>query len=78
VENEKKQWRARVLLTMRTTNVDGEIVIVPPGEYTLSEAKGARYELIRRAEKSTCQSLWFAELLQCAYMGQVEILGVWP
>jgi len=63
---------------MRTTNVDGEVVSVPPGEYTLSETKDARYELVRHAEKSTSLSLWFAELLLCAYTGQVEILGVWP
>jgi hypothetical protein len=67
-----------VLLTLRTTSVNGEVVSVPPGDYTLSEAKGARYELVRPAEKSVCLSLWFAELLLCAYMGQVEILGVWP
>jgi hypothetical protein len=78
VRNEKKQWPARVLLTVRTTSHDGRIVTITPGEYTLSEAEGARYELIPRAEKSLGSSLWFAELLQCTYMGQLEILGVWP
>jgi hypothetical protein len=39
---------------------------------------GARYRLIPQAHGRVCQSLWFAELLLSAYMGQVEILGVWP
>jgi hypothetical protein len=78
MHNEKKQWRARVLLTMRTTDDDGKILTITPGEYTLSESEGARYELARGLEKPVCLSFWFAELLLCAYMGQLEILGVWP
>jgi hypothetical protein len=54
------------------------MVTITPGEYTLSEAEGARYQLVRRAETPMCMSLWFAEVLLCAHMGQLEILGVWP
>jgi hypothetical protein len=78
VNNDKKQWRARVLLTVRTTNDDGGVVTITPGEYTLTEAEGARYELVRRAENSICLSLWFAEVLFCTHMGQLQILGMWP
>ena len=78
VGNEKKQWKARVLLTVRTTSDDGQMVTIAPGEYTLSEAEGARYQLVRHAEKPMCSSLWFAEVLLCTHMGQLQILGVWP
>jgi hypothetical protein len=78
VDNEKKQWKARVLLTVRTTGEDGRMVTITPGDYTLSEAEGARYQLIRGADAPMCLSLWFAEVLLCAHMGQLEILGVWP
>jgi hypothetical protein len=78
VENQKKQWTARVLLPVRTTGDDGRVVTITPGEYTLSEREGARYELIRSAEKPMCFSFWFAELLLYAYTGRLEILGVWP
>jgi hypothetical protein len=78
VDNDKKQWKARVLLTVRTTGDDGRMVTLTPGEYTLSESEGARYQLVRRAETPVCLSLWFAEVLLCAHMGHLEILGVWP
>ena len=78
MHNEKKQWKARVLLTVRTTSDDGRMVTITPGEYALTEGEGARYELVGRAERPICLSLWFAEVLLCTYMGQVEILGVWP
>jgi len=78
VESKRKQWRARVVLPVRTTSEDGRLVIISPGEYTLREQEGARYQLIRHPENSTRLSLWFADLLLCAYMGQLEILGVWP
>jgi hypothetical protein len=60
------------------TSDDGSLVDISPGEYTLSEAEGARYELSARTDNRVCQSLWYTELLLSAYMGQVEILGVWP
>ena len=63
---------------MRMTDDDGHLVIVPPGQYTLLEAAGARYQLSGYAVLVLCLSLWFAEVLLCAYMGQLEILGVWP
>jgi len=78
VENKKKQWRARVVLPVRTTSEDGQLVNILPGEYTLGEEQGARYQLIRCTENSTHLSLWFADLLLCTYMGQLEILGIWP
>jgi len=78
VGSEKKQWRARVITRVSTSGDDGRLVDIPPGEYTLSEGEGARYELVPYADKHTCLSIWFAEVLVCAYMGQLEILGVWP
>lgn len=78
MENDKKQWKARVLLTVRTTGEDGRMVTLTPGEYTLSEGEGARYHLVRRAGTPVSLSLWFAEVLLCTHMGQLEILGVWP
>jgi len=67
-----------VLLAVRTTSDDGQLVTIAPGEYTLSEAEGARYQLVRRSDVPTCSSLWFAEVLLCAHMGQLQILGDWP
>jgi hypothetical protein len=78
VNNEKKKWRTRVVLTVRTNGEDGQAVTLSPGEYTLSEGEGARYQLIQNADGRISLSLWHAELLLCAYMGQLEILGVWP
>ena len=78
MDNPKKQWRARVVLPVRTLSGDGQLVNLMPGEYTLSEDLGARYRLIRHAEDAACLSLWFADVLRCTYMGQLEILGVWP
>jgi hypothetical protein len=78
VDNEKKQWKARVRLTVRTTGDDGRMVTITPGEYTLSEGEGARYQLIRRADTPVCLSLWFAEVLLCTHRGQLEILDAWP
>ena len=78
VGNPKKHWRARVVLAVRTTGEDGRLVNILPGEYTLSEEEGARYQLIRCAENPIRLSLWFADILRCTYMGQLEILGVWP
>lgn len=66
------------MLAVRTTGEDGRLVNILPGEYTLSEEEGARYQLIRCAENPTRLSLWFADVLLCTYMGQLEILGVWP
>jgi hypothetical protein len=73
-----KHWRARVVLPVRTTGEDGSIIDITPGEYALRECDGARYLLTSRTENAAGFSLWFTELLQCAYAGQVEILGMWP
>ena len=78
MHNEKKQWRARVILPVSTHGPEGSLVQISPGDYTLIEGEGARYQLVRRTETSSCLSLWFAELQLCSYMGQLEILGVWP
>ena len=78
MENDKKQWRARVVLTVFTGSDDGRLVTILPGEYTLSEDEGARYKLMRQARDPVCLSLWFAEVLLCTYTGQLEILGAWP
>jgi hypothetical protein len=78
VKSNKKQWRARVVLPVRTTSEDGRWVNISPGEYTLTEEEGARYQLIRYPEDSARLSLWFADLLLCTYMGQLEILDTWP
>ena len=78
VGSNKKHWRARVVTRVCTSSDDGRIVDILPGDYTLSEVEGARYQLVPYADKHTCLSIWFAEVLVCAYMGQLEILGVWP
>ena len=78
VHNDKKQWTARILRTVRTTGDDGRILTITPGEYTLRESEGARYQLVPRAQTPTGSSLWFGEVLLCAHMGQLEILGDWP
>jgi len=77
VEQQKKQWHARVILRVRTRSDDGQLVDIPPGEYTLSEGQDARYQLIRHPVPGSV-SLWFGDLLLCTYMGQLEILGAWP
>jgi hypothetical protein len=78
MEMNKKKWRARVVQTICTNGEDGRLVTIAPGEYLLSEGEGARYHFTRHAQAPICSSLWFAEVLLCSYMGQVEILGMWP
>jgi hypothetical protein len=78
VQTQKKKWRARVIATVHLRSDDGQIVSITPGEYTLSECDGARYQLSPPQQNSASLSLWFGELLQCSYMAQLEILGVWP
>ena len=78
MDDQKKHWPVRVIRPLRMTNDDGSLVDISPGEYTLSEAEGARYRLSPQSDNRVCQSLWYTELLLSAYTGQVEILGVWP
>jgi len=78
MSNQRKHWRARVVVAVRTTSDDGRVINITPGEYSLREGDGARYILTSHAESPMGFSFWFTELLQCAYAGQVEILGVWP
>jgi hypothetical protein len=58
--------------------MEGGIVDIPPGEYTLIEENDARYQLLQHAGAPLSVSFWFADVLLFAYMGQLEILGVWP
>ena len=74
----KKKWRARVVRTICANGEDGRLFTISPGEYVLSEGEGARYHLTQQAHMPMCSSLWYAEVLLCTYMGQVEILGMWP
>jgi hypothetical protein len=78
MEDNKKKWRARVVQTIRANGDDGSVVTLAPGDYTLSETGDARYQLTQNSLRPASSSLWFAEVQLCAYMGQVEILGVWP
>jgi hypothetical protein len=72
----KRQWPAQVLVTFTCAGEDGAPLVVPPGDYLLSEIEDVQYEL---ADSSRIQArFWFSEVRQLKRSGALRIHGTFP
>jgi hypothetical protein len=72
----KRQWRAEVLGAFTCAREDGAPVVIPPGDYVLSEIDDVQYQL---ADTSRVWArFWFTQVRQLKRSGALRIEGTFP
>lgn len=72
----KRQWPAQVLAVFTCAGENGAPVVIPPGDYCLSEIDDVQYEIADSSR--VLAKFWFTQIRQLRRSGALRIEGTFP